>query len=85
MPDKLDRVRRYLSLIDEPVKLKEFLGSGTDGAVWATTRDEDNDRQGRELFGDNRPAAQSLMASLESFLIFYLDPKPHNIVFPTGD
>ena len=164
MPDKLDRAHRYLSLIGEPVKLKGFLGSGTDGAVWATDRDtaikvfdreggyvnerdtylrlaefgvtekldgfwvasmigfndelmvvemdimqrppyiidfakvrlnsspdfsestlEDNDRQGRELFGDNWEAAQSLMESLESFLIFYLDPKPHNIVFPKDD
>ena len=36
MSDKLDRVQRYLNLIGEPVKLKDFLGSGTDGAVWAT-------------------------------------------------
>jgi hypothetical protein len=40
------------------------------------------DEQGREMFGDNWPAVQSLLAALASFLIYYLDPKPHNIVFP---
>ena len=143
------------------VKLKEFLGDGTDGAVWATNQstaikvfnydfgyfnerdtyqrladfgvtekidgfwvpkmvgwddalmvvemdlmqhppyiidfakvridrppdfsDEvmaDNEHRGRELFEDNWPAVQSLLAALESFQIYYLDPQPHNIVFP---
>jgi hypothetical protein len=39
MSDKLDRVRRYLNLIGQSVQLKGFLGSGTDGAVWAIDRD----------------------------------------------
>ena len=43
---------------------------------------EDNERQGLELFEGNWPAVKSLMAALESFQIYYLDPKPHNIVFP---
>jgi hypothetical protein len=42
----------------------------------------DLEEQGRELFEDNWPAAKMVMAALESFLIFYLDPKPYNIVFP---
>ncbi len=160
LPPELDRVTQYLSQPSEPVKLKEFLGDGTDGAVWSTTRktavkahkyergycnerdtylrlaefdveqlegfhvpklrgydDEllvvemdlmqtppyvidfakvrlnnspefseetlaDLEEQGRELFDDNWPAAKMVMAALESFLIFYLDPKPYNIVFP---
>ena len=161
MPKRLDRAHRYLSLIGGGVNIKEFLGEGTDGAVWATNRDtavkvfdrrdgyenerdtyerlkeygitqklgkfwvaqmvdsnddlmivemdlmqkppyiidfakvrlnsppdfpertlEDMDEQGRDLFGPNWPAVQSLLADLESLLIFYLDPKPHNIVFP---
>src|SRR5262245_48222108 len=39
MPEKLDRARKYLNLIGGGVNLKEFLGDGTDGAVWATNRD----------------------------------------------
>jgi hypothetical protein len=31
-----DRIDQYLSLIGPHVKLKQFLGSGTDGAVWST-------------------------------------------------
>jgi hypothetical protein len=42
-----------------------------------------NEAEGRELFGDNWPAVVTLLEALESFLIFYLDPKPHNIVFPS--
>ena len=34
----LQRVRQYLSLRGSDVKIKEFLGDGTDGAVWATSR-----------------------------------------------
>ena len=40
----------------------------------------DLEEQGRELFEDNWPAAKVLMEA-ESFLIFYLDPKPYNIGF----
>jgi len=40
------------------------------------------DGDGIEMFGDNWPAVQSLMSALESYQIYYLDPKPHNIVFP---
>lgn len=38
--------------------------------------------QGREQFGRNWPRVQALMAELESYQIYYLDPKPSNIVFP---
>jgi hypothetical protein len=158
---ELERVHQYLSLRGGGVKLKEFLGEGTDGVVWSTDRETaikvfayergylnerdtyerlarfgvteqldgfyvakmngcdddlmviemdlmqrppyiidfakvrlnsspdfsketiaDNEIQGRMLFEDNWPAVKSLMAALESMLIFYLDPKPHNIVFP---
>ena len=161
-PSELEaRVRQYLTLDGNGVKLNRFLGEGTDGAVWATNRDTavkvylrergygnewatyellaklgvtdsidgfwvpqmqsfddqlmvvemdmmhdppyiidfakvrlysspefseetlaDNDRQGHELFDDNWPAVVSLMSHLESMGIYYLDPKPHNIVFP---
>jgi hypothetical protein len=43
---------------------------------------EDNEEQGLMLFENHWPAVKSLMAALESMLIYYLDPKPHNIVFP---
>jgi hypothetical protein len=31
-------------------------------------------------FGKNWPTVRSLLAALESFQIYYLDPKPQNIV-----
>lgn len=37
---------------------------------------------GRDLFDHNWPAVVRLLDELESYLIYYLDPKPHNIVFP---
>lgn len=155
------RARQYLTLVGTSVKLSQFLGSGTDGAVWATNKDTaikvfhrsggyfnerdtyqrladfgvtesidgfwipkmhyyddrlmvvemdimhqppfiidfakvrlnsdpdfseetlaDNERQGRDLFEDRWPAVASLLSALESYLIYYLDPKPQNIVFP---
>jgi hypothetical protein len=42
----------------------------------------DIDDRGRECFEQKWPAVQSLMATLESFQIYYLDPRPGNIVFP---
>ena len=36
MRAELERVREYLSVSNSSVNLKEFLGEGTDGAVWAT-------------------------------------------------
>ncbi len=44
-----------------------------------------NEAQGHWLFGKNWPSVKYLMAELESYRIFYLDPKPHNIVFPPTD
>ncbi len=41
--------------------------------------------EGSELFDENWPTVKSLLAALESFQIYYLDPKPHNIVFPPRD
>jgi hypothetical protein len=157
----LERARQYLSLSGKGVKIKEFLGDGTDGVVWATDRStavkvfkaergyfnerdtyqrladfgvtekidgfwipemhgfddalmviemdlmqnppyiidfakvridrppdfseetqRDIDEQGRERFEENWPAVKSLMATLESYQIYYLDPQPHNITFP---
>lgn len=42
----------------------------------------ETEENGRELFDDNWPAVKSLLSALESFQIYYLDPKPQNIVFP---
>ena len=42
----------------------------------------DIEEQGRELFEQNWPTVKLLMAALESYQIYYLDPKPYNIVFP---
>jgi len=157
----IESVRQYLSLIGPGVKLKEYLGDGTDGAVWATSNDtaikicgrenayfnerdsyrrlaeygvteridgfwipkmircvdelwavemdlmqhppyiidfakvmidrppdfsdekiNDQYHEGLERFGKNWPAVQSLMLTLESYQIYYLDPSPSNIVFP---
>ncbi len=44
----------------------------------------ENEAHGQWLFGKNWPAVKMLMNELESYRIFYLDPKPHNIVFPTA-
>ncbi len=41
----------------------------------------DMERQGLDDFGENWPDVKSLLAALESFQIYYLDPKPQNIVF----
>jgi hypothetical protein len=37
MEDAPERVQQYLSLRRSQVKIKAFLGQGTDGAVWSTT------------------------------------------------
>lgn len=158
-PQFTDRVRQYLSLIGPGVKLKEFLGSGTDGEVWSTEnvtaikvfrsehgyaneRDaylrlaeygvtekiagfwipkmlnhddglmivemdlmqcppyiidfakvridrppdfpeevlEYEERRGRERFEHHWPTVKFLLAELESYQIYYLDPSPYNIV-----
>ena len=42
----------------------------------------DDEEKGRENFGVNWPKVKSLLAALESFQIYYLDPSPSNIVFP---
>jgi hypothetical protein len=38
-PSEVERVIQYLSGIGETVNIKDFLGEGTDGAVWSTSRD----------------------------------------------
>lgn len=38
------------------------------------------DAQGRFLFEEHWPSVQHLLSELETLLIYYLDPKPHNIV-----
>lgn len=43
---------------------------------------EDAERRGIEEFGHNWPRVQSLLATLESYQIYYLDPRPGNITFP---
>ena len=40
----------------------------------------ENDAQGRFLFEHHWPSVKYLFSELETLLIFYLDPKPHNIV-----
>ena len=45
----------------------------------------ENEAHGQWLFGKNWAAVKILMNELESYRIFYLDPKPHNIVFPTAE
>jgi len=40
------------------------------------------EQQGQELFGRHWPEVCQLLATLESFGIYYLDPKPGNIAFP---
>lgn len=40
----------------------------------------DQAKQGRELFGENWPRVERLLRDLESYQIYYLDPKPGNIV-----
>lgn len=42
----------------------------------------DSEDQGLSLFGEKWPLVKHLMDVLESIQIYYLDPKPHNIVFP---
>lgn len=158
-PKKRANVEEYLSLATPHVNLKDYLGDGTDGAVWSTDRstavkvfdreqgylnerdtyfrlaefgvteqidgfwipqilDQDDERlivemdfmqnppyiidfakvrlnsspdfseetqadseaRGLEEFGDDWPKVKSLMYALESYLIYYLDPRPHNIV-----
>jgi hypothetical protein len=38
-PELKAQIEQYLNLIGNGVKLKRFLGGGTDGDVWATNRD----------------------------------------------
>jgi hypothetical protein len=45
---------------------------------------EYHEQQGQERFGSNWPVVKSLMATLESYQIYYLDPTPSNIVFPNS-
>lgn len=42
----------------------------------------DADERGRDEFGDHWPEVRQLLATLESFGIYYLDARPSNIVFP---
>jgi hypothetical protein len=158
---KMKRAEQYVSLTGSQVKIKRYLGGGTDGDVWESNRDtaikvfgyakgycnerdtyqrlkefgvtqkidgfwipqmvgydddlmvvemdivqqppyiidfakvklnnspefslevlRDRDIQGQENFGHRWPEVLSLMDTLESFLIFYLDPRPGNITFP---
>ncbi|HVX60224.1 MAG TPA: hypothetical protein VHC19_06480 [Pirellulales bacterium] len=41
------------------------------------------EQQGLERFERRWPTVKLLMGALESFQIYYLDPQPNNIVFPT--
>jgi hypothetical protein len=42
----------------------------------------EQDQRGQERFEHNWPAVKSLLAALESFMIYYLDPQRGNITFP---
>jgi hypothetical protein len=156
-----DRVTRYLSLLPKHVKLKRWLGGGTDGEVWETSREtavkalmresgyynerdtylrlsewgvgdkidgfwvprivgynddlwviemdmvqdppyiidfakvridrppdfseevlQEADRRGAEQFEHNWPRVKSLLATLESYQIYYMDARRGNITFP---
>lgn len=44
----------------------------------------EHELEGHDRFGRNWPKVKVLMAELESYQIYYLDPKPHNIVFPAA-
>lgn len=156
-----ERVFKYLKKQDEVVKPKRFLGGGTDGDVWETTRDSavkalrhiggyynerdtylrltewgvtqqlsgfwipklrgydddlmivemelmhsppyiidfakvrldrppefseetvaESERLGIERFEQHWPEVKLLLAALESFQIYYLDPQRGNITFP---
>jgi hypothetical protein len=160
-PSSEERVAQYLSKCGLYVKLERFLGDGTDGSVWESSRktaikvlryengyynerdsylrlaewgvtekingfwvpkmlayDDDllvvemdmmqhppyiidfakvkidrspdfstetlreHHRQCRQWFGGHWPEVQSLLAALESYQIYYLDPRPGNITFP---
>jgi len=164
MTAEVERIARYLILQGRGAKLKNKLGEGTDGVVWATDCDSavkalrneisyHNERdtylrlaefgitekicgfwvpkmtgwsdelqviemdivqtppyiidfakvrlnsspefpaetlaemeaEGLWRFGRNWPTVKMLLEELESYLIFYLDPKPHNIVFQNPD
>ena len=45
---------------------------------------QQNERDGWERFEGNWPKVKKLLAALESYQIYYLDPQPHNIVFPAA-
>jgi hypothetical protein len=157
-PELQVRLERYLSLFREQVKVKGFLGDGTDGAVWKTDRNTavkifksdlgyynerdsyhrlaeygmterigmfrvprmmdwdddlmvvemdlmieapyiidfakvrfsppdfpemtqaDAEERGIEDFEDDWPVVKMLLRDLESVQIYYLDPRPWNIV-----
>jgi hypothetical protein len=160
-PEFIERMARYLSLCSDDVKINEYLGGGTDGDVWKTTRDSavkvfkydsgyynekdsylrlaeygvtkqiagfwvpqilgwDDDlmvvemdlmhtppyiidfakvridrppefpedtldyaeETGRGIFEHNWPSVKLLLAELESYQIYYLDPQRGNITFP---
>jgi hypothetical protein len=42
----------------------------------------DEEQQGIAQFEHNGPAVKSLLAALESYQIYYLDPRRGNIAFP---
>jgi hypothetical protein len=42
----------------------------------------ERDLQGQENFGAHWPEVLGLLDTLESYLIYYLDPRPGNIMFP---
>lgn len=41
----------------------------------------DSAEKGRFEFGENWPRVQTILETLESFQIYYLDPRPGNIMF----
>jgi hypothetical protein len=160
-PSKKVRADEYVSLIASQVKIKRYLGGGTDGDVWESNRntaikvfgyetgycnERDSylrlqeygvtekiagfwipqivcyddalwivemdmmqkspyiidfakvklnsspdftpemlsyrDQEGEQNFGHHWPEVLHLMDALESYLIYYLDPRPGNITFP---
>lgn len=72
-----------MDLMQRPPYIIDFAKAKLDSSPdFSEQTRQEIEAQGRELFEHNWPAVQSLMAALETYLIFYLDPSPYNIVFP---
>ena len=88
------RERGYCNERDAYLRLEEFgFTEQIDGfwipklvgycdELWTIEMSNDLNSKGQELFQHYWPKVKSLMASLESIGIYYLDPQLDNIKFP---